>query len=253
MDLSSLIIASMLLCIPIFISYKEKLGLEKELIISIGRAVIQLVVVGYLLNTIFNLKNSLFTIVLILIMISNAALNTKKRGKNINKPVLISFISILIGSSITLTILVLSGAIKFEANEVIPISGMVISNSMVAIGLSYRNLSNSFSNKRSEVEVKLSLGSEVKTASSDIIRESIKMSVLPTIDSAKTLGIVSLPGMMTGLILGGVSPLIAIRFQIMVTFMLLSATSISAMIATYLSYKSFFNERKQLIQMSTQI
>ena len=69
---------------------------------------------------------------------------------------------------------------------------------------------------------------------------------MPSIDSAKTLGIVSLPGMMTGLILGGVSPLVAVKFQIMVTFMILSSTSLSVMIATYLSYKKFFNDRKQL-------
>jgi putative ABC transport system permease protein len=69
---------------------------------------------------------------------------------------------------------------------------------------------------------------------------------MPTIDSAKTLGIVSLPGTMTGLILGGASPLMAIKFQIMVTFMILSSASISTMISTYLSYKSFFNKRQQL-------
>jgi putative ABC transport system permease protein len=73
--------------------------------------------------------------------------------------------------------------------------------------------------------------------------------MLPTIDSAKTLGIVSLPGMMTGLILAGTSPVEAIKYQIMVTFMLLSTTSISSFIACYLSYKSFFNIRKQLVQV----
>ena len=71
--------------------------------------------------------------------------------------------------------------------------------------------------------------------------------MMPTIDSAKTLGIVALPGMMTGLILAGVSPLDAIKYQIMVVFMLISTTTISSVIAVYLSYKDFYNERKQLI------
>ena len=69
---------------------------------------------------------------------------------------------------------------------------------------------------------------------------------MPTIDSAKTLGIVSLPGMMTGLILAGSSPVVAVKFQIMVTFMILSSSSIATIIATYLSYKKFFNDRMQL-------
>lgn len=245
MDTISLIIASVLILIPVFISYKEHLGLEKEIIVSILRAIIQLIIVGYILDVIFGLEKPVFTVILVLIMIVNAAVNTRKRGENINKVVQISFLSMLVGTSVTMTVLVLSGAIEFTPNEVIPVAGMVVSNSMVAIGLSYRNLNNSFKNRRSEVEVKLSLGADIREASSEVLRESIKIAILPTIDSAKTLGIVSLPGMMTGLILAGASPLMAIKFQIMVTFMILSSSSISTMMATYLSYKSFFNERKQ--------
>lgn len=246
MDILSLVIASSLLLIPIFISYREHLELEKELIVSVVRAIIQLIIVGYLLDIVFNISSHIVTVVLILIIIFNAAYNTKKRGEGIKNVVLISYVSLFIGTSITLFILVFSKAIEFTPSQIIPVSGMVISNSMIAIGLSYRNLNTSFRNKRAEVEVKLSLGADINVASKDIIRESIKMSILPSIDSAKTLGIVSLPGMMTGLILGGVSPLIAIRFQIMVTFMILSSTSISTMMATYMSYKDFFNDRKQL-------
>lgn len=246
MDTISLIIASILILIPIFISYKEHLGLEKEIIVSILRAIIQLLVVGYILDLIFGLKNPICTIMLILIMMINAAINTRKRGQGIKNVVSISFVSMAVGTIITMTILVLSGAIKFVPNEIIPVAGMVISNSMVAIGLSYRNLNNNFKNKREEVEVKLSLGADIKEASKEILRDSIKIAIIPTIDSAKTLGIVSLPGMMTGLILGGTSPLIAIKFQIMVTFMILSSSSISTMLATYICYKDFFNERKQL-------
>ena len=246
MSTISLVIASTLVLIPIFISYKEKLGLEKEIVISMVRAIIQLIIVGYILDVIFGLKNPICTLILILIMIVNAAVNIKKRGEKINNVFTISFVSMLIGTSVTMSVLVISGVIKFNPNEVIPIAGMIISNSMIAIGLSYRNLNSSFKNKREEVEVKLSLGADVKEASKGILRDSVKVAIIPTIDSAKTLGIVSLPGMMTGLILAGVAPLMAIKFQIMVTFMLLSASSIATIIATYLCYKDFFNERKQL-------
>ena len=245
MDTISLVIASALIIIPIFISYKEHLGLEKEIIVSVLRAIIQLIIVGYILNVIFGLEKPIFTVILVLIMIINAAVNTKKRGENISSVVKISFFSMLIGTCVTMTVLVLAGAIEFTPNEVIPVAGMVVSNSMIAIGLSYRNLNNSFKNRRAEVEVKLSLGADIREASSGVLRESIKIAILPTIDSAKTLGIVSLPGMMTGLILAGASPLMAIKFQIMVTFMILSSSSIATMMATYLGYKSFFNDRKQ--------
>jgi putative ABC transport system permease protein len=246
METMSLIIASILIIIPIFISHKEKLGLEKEIVISMLRAIIQLIIVGYILEFIFGMENAIFTLSLVLIMIINAALNTKKRGEGIKNCEKIAFIAIISGTSITLSVLVISKAIHFVPNEIIPVGGMIVSNSMVAIGLAYRNLNTSFKNRRNEVEVKLSLGSDINDAAKEIIKDSVKMAIIPTIDSAKTLGIVSLPGMMTGLILGGVSPIIAIKFQIMVTFMILSSVSIAVIIAVYLAYKDFFNQRKQL-------
>jgi putative ABC transport system permease protein len=124
---------------------------------------------------------------------------------------------------------------------------MTISNAMVALGLCYRQITADFKSRREEVETKLSLGADILPSSIEIIHDSIRTGMIPTIDSAKTLGVVSLPGMMTGLILAGTSPIQAVRYQIMVTFMLLSTTAISSFLACYLSYRSFFNKRKQLI------
>jgi len=247
MNTSSLLISSSLVLVAVWFSYFQKLKLEKEIIISVIRAIVQLVIVGYLLNYIFGLKNPLFTTLLLLFMAFNAAYNAAKRGKAIKNGLLISFISISVGATITLSILVLSGAIKYDPYQVIPVSGMIISNAMVALGLCYREMTLDFKNKREEIETKLSLGADILPSSIEMIRHSIKTGMLPTIDSAKTLGIVSLPGMMTGLILAGISPVEAIKYQIMVTFMLLSTTSLSSFLACYLSYKCFFNKRKQLI------
>ncbi|WP_186430511.1 iron export ABC transporter permease subunit FetB [Clostridium sp. BSD9I1] len=247
MNSSSLLISSSLVLVALLFSYAQKLKLEKEIIISVIRAILQLVIVGYLLNYIFGLKNPTFTTLLLLFMTFNAAYNAAKRGKAIKNGLLISFISISLGTIITLSILVFSGAIRYEPYQIIPVSGMIISNAMIALGLCYRQLTSDFKNKREEIETKLSLGADILPSSIEIIRDSIKTGMLPTIDSAKTLGIVSLPGMMTGLILAGTSPVEAIKYQIMVTFMLLSTTSISSFVACYLSYKNFFNKRKQLV------
>lgn len=249
MKTEALILSSVLIMVPIIISYKEKLELNRDIIVSMLRAVVQLLAVGYVLDVIFGLNKLIYTVILVLVMIINAAINTKKKGFTIESQVFISFVSISVGTIITLGILISSKAIGYTPNEVIPVAGMIISNSMVAIGLSYRNLINNFKNNSIAVEVKLSLGASIKEASDEIIRESIKISIMPTIDSAKTLGIVSLPGMMTGLILAGASPLVAVKFQIMVTFMILSSSSIATIMATYLSYKKFFNKRKQLNQI----
>lgn len=247
MNISSLLIASSLVFVSLFFSYFQKLKLEKETIIGVFRAVIQLTLVGYVLNYIFGLKSPIFTTLLLLFMTFNAAQNAAQRGKNIENGLLISFVSIATGTIITLCILVFAGAIKYEPYQIIPVGGMIISNAMVALGLCYKQISLDFKNKREEVETKLSLGADILPSSIEIIKDAIKTGMIPTIDSTKTLGIVSLPGMMTGLILAGTSPIEAIKFQIMVTFMLLSTTSIASFIACYLSYHKFFNSRKQLI------
>ena len=244
---ASLLMASSLVLVSLLFSYFQKLRLEKETLISVIRAVIQLFAVGYVLQFIFRLRNPAVTTLIVLFMIFNAAFNAAKRGKGIKNGILISFLSILVGAGATLSVLVLSGAVRYEANQIIPISGMIISNAMVAIGLCYRQLTGNFKSRRSEVEIKLSLGADLLPASMDILRDSIRTGMVPTIDSTKTLGIVSLPGMMSGLILAGTSPLMAIRYQIMVTFMLLSTTAISSFMACFLSYRTFFNERKQLL------
>lgn len=247
MEITSLALASILVVVSILFSYSQKLKLEKEIIIGVIRAIVQLTAVGYVLNIIFGLKNPLFTSILLLVMLYNAAYNAGKRGKNIKSSIFISFISIGSGAIVTLGVLLLAGAIKYTPSEMIPISGMIISNAMAAIGLCYKQLISDFKNKSQEVEEKLSLGADILPSSVEIIRDSIKTGMQPTIDSMKTLGIVSLPGMMTGLILAGTPPMEAIKYQIMVTFMLLSCTSIASFLSCYLSYSKFFNDRKQLI------
>ena len=236
-SIASLLISSSLVLVTLFFSYWQKLKLEKEVIIGVVRAVVQLVLVGYILEYVFGYKNPVFTTLLLLFMIFKA----------IKKGLIISFLSITVGTIVTLAILVLSKTIQYEPYQIIPVSGMIVGNAMVALGLCYKQIASDFKIKREEVETKLSLGADILPSSIEIIRDSIKTGMLPTIDSAKTLGIVSLPGMMTGLILAGSSPMEAIKYQIMVTFMLLSTTSISSFIACYLSYRSFFNSRKQLI------
>lgn len=139
----------------------------EDVVIGVMRAAVQLVIVGYILEFVFGYNNHIFTTILLAFMIFNAAYNAAKRGKSIK-------------------------------------SGMLVGNSMVALGLCYEQIEADFKNKRDEVETKLSLGADILPSPIEIIRDAMKMGMLPTIDSAKTLGIVASPGMMTGLILAGV-------------------------------------------------
>ncbi|PZO94628.1 ABC transporter permease [Streptococcus halichoeri] len=245
-SVTSLLMASSLVLITLFFSYWQKLRLEKEILVGAVRAVVQLLLVGFVLNYVFGYENPIFTTLLLLFMIINASYNAAKRGKGVAHGFQISFVAITLGTVITLSVLIFSGILRFVPNQMIPVGGMIISNSMVAIGLCYKQLLADFKSRQEEVETKLALGADILPASIDIIRDVIKTGMVPTIDSAKTLGIVSLPGMMTGLILAGTSPIQAVKYQMVVTFMLLATTSIASFIATYLAYRLFFNKRKQL-------
>lgn len=245
-DNLSLALVFGLVLVAISISQKEKLGLTKDIVMAVVRTVLQLIFVGYILKFIFQASNAFLSLTMILIILFNASVQANKRNPSSKKSLLHPFLALLTSTGLTLTILVLSGAIKFTPSQVIPISGMLASNAMTAIGLSYRAMYKSFTDNRQQVLEKLSLGASVKLASQEILREAIKTGMQPTIDSAKTVGLVSLPGMMSGLIFAGVDPVHAIRYQIMVMFMLLSATSLASVIASYTAYQTYFTDRAQL-------
>ena len=242
----SLVMTSGLVFFALYLSYKDKIGLEKELIIGSIRAVLQLTLIGFVLTYVFNLNNYGITTLILLLMVYNAATVAAKRGQGIYNILKISFIALLISLIFTLGSLLLFGAVKYQPSEVIPISGMIVGNSMIAAGLVFNSLREKFQHRRAEVEIKLCLGAKSKEASLTIIRETIKTAMQPTVDSMKTLGIVQLPGMMTGLILAGLPPADAIKYQIMVAFMLTGAVAVTAFLASYSAYKSFFNSMEQL-------
>ncbi|MFO8334947.1 ABC transporter permease [Staphylococcus aureus] len=231
MSNTALGLTALLLVIPIIISYKEGLHIIKDLIVATLRAVVQLIILGFLLHYIFKINDKWLLILCVLVIIINASWNTISRASPVMHHVFwISFLAIFIGTALPLAGTIATGAIQFTANEVIPIGGML-----------------------ANIESKLSLAATPKLASKGAIRESIRLAIVPTIDSVKTYGLVSIPGMMTGLIIGGVPPLQAIKFQLLVVFIHTTATIMSALIATYLSYGQFFNARHQLVARNTDV
>lgn len=246
MSNTSLIGTFSLVIIALIFSYKQNLELEKEILISMFRAVIQLLLVGFVLDKFFDVDKVWITSLLLIFMIVNAAKTASKRSSQIPHIFKISLLAISLAVSVTLSILVFSKAIAFVPSQIIPLAGMVTSNTMVAISLTLKQLTQNYDLRKDEVNTKLALGASPLLASQELIKDAIKTGMIPKIDSAKTLGIVSLPGMMSGLILAGTSPLIAVKYQIMVTFMLVGTTAIGTFIAAYLAYQTFFNERKQL-------
>ena len=151
----SLALALMLVVVAILISHKEKLALEKDILWSVGRAIIQLIIVGYVLKYIFSVDDASLTLLMVLFICFNAAWNAQKRSKYIAKAFISSFIAITVGAGITLAVLILSGSIEFIPMQVIPIAGMIAGNAMVAVGLCYNNLGQRVISEQQQIQEKL--------------------------------------------------------------------------------------------------
>ena len=126
---------------------------------------------------------------------------------------------------------------------------MMIGNAMVLSILFLNRFDAEVQAHKDEVELILSLGGSPKQAIHHQLMQAIKASMIPTIESQKTIGLVQLPGMMSGQIIGGADPIQAVQFQILIIFALLTNATISSLMLGFLSYPALFNERKQLLNV----
>lgn len=228
------------------VSRHQQLGLEKELAVAVIRTLIQLTIAGYVLAYVFASQSLIFMGMMLALMIGVAAQNAAKRGREISGALRMVLLGIVISEALTLTLLLLFKIIPGTPQYVIPLSGMIIGNCMVASGVTLNRLSSEFALRSGEVELALSLGADPKRASLSVVKASVKAGMIPTIDSMKTVGLVQLPGMMTGQILAGADPIQAVRYQILVMFMLSGATAITSLVVVLQGYRTYFTSAAQL-------
>ncbi len=209
------------LLIPIFVVgyfYFRWVGNKLEILYASARMLLQLLLVGYLLAYLFEAKTSYMSIVVIVVMISAASLITLRNITHKNLQVYISvFVAIFIGGSLNLVLViyfVLDLDSFSEPRYVIPIAGMLYANCMNAVSLVA---------ERFEKESQIHSYEEARAI-------SFRASLIPQINFFLAVGLVSLPGMMTGQILVGIDPIVAVRYQIMVMFMVLGSSGISTIL-----------------------
>jgi putative ABC transport system permease protein len=203
--------------------------------------------IGYVLEFIFNQDNPFFTILTLLVMVLIAGHTSANRAKKLLHARSIGFLSIGIGTILTVGILVIMRVFEFVPHDIIPVGGMVVGNAMSAATLVMTHLSTDFYEQQLVIETKLALGANSRQASLTQFRQSLRNALIPMIDTTKTVGLIKLPGAMTGMILAGASPFEAVRLQIIVLYMLVGATTFTAFVAAYLTYRVFFTRDHQLI------
>lgn len=234
---------------PMLLSKTLKLELEKDITIATVRSIIQLFIVGYILTFVFESEHPIYIILMIALMIGAATQNARKKGieiKGITWKLIITYVFIEI---FTQAILLGFQIVPAEPQYIIPLTGMVVGNAMVLSILFLNRFIAEVEARRDETELILSLGGTPKQAIHTSLISSIKASMIPTIESQKTIGLVQLPGMMSGQIIAGADPLQAVQFQLLVLFLLLCTATLTSIILGFLSYPTLFNKRMQMLKI----
>jgi len=232
--------------IPLLIAYALKLGIEKDMLIATLRSIVQLLVVGYLLQFVFDQDHPLFMVLMIALMISAATHNASKKGVKIKGVIWKLTITYIAIEVLTQAILLGLDIIPATPQYIIPISGMVVGNAMVLSLLFLNRFISEVEDKENQIELILSLGGTPKQAIHQQLITAIKTSTIPTIENQKTMGLVQLPGMMSGQIIAGADPIQAVQFQLLIIFILLTTAVITSVMLGFLSYPTLFNREMQL-------
>lgn len=250
---SQLMLTYLFALIAMLITSFNGINRNKDIVVGTIRMTVQLFIAGFILVYIFDSSSFVLSALMIAVMEFFAIFNiiTNKKGKlnsGLKKTLILAQV---IGTVFTLAfflIIVVRPKPIYNPQYLIPLGGMIIGNSMTGINLALNQMLSSIANNRSTIEGSLMLGASPRMAMDKIIQNAFDTAITPTLNSIKNMGIISLPGMMTGQILGGVSPLIAIRYQIAIMTAIMSSVAICVFIFLQLGYKNFFNDQKQLVK-----
>ena len=252
LSLLQMVFAYLLVIIVMGIIKLRGVSREKELLVASIRMTLQLTLTGYVLVYLFESMNPLYTILVIIVMEVFAIYNIYQRAnmklsKKIKEIIALSMAIGTLSSIIYFLLIVVNISPWYDPRYFIPISGMLIGNSMTGITLGVTRLVDGMRSKKHIVETALMLGATPKRAAKEIVDDAFDSAILPTINSMVGIGIVFLPGMMTGQILSGTSPITAIKYQMAIMLGILGSVAFTTILFVQLGYRTFFNDEDQLI------
>ncbi len=238
-------LAVLLVGVGIAVSRLRGLGLERDMAVATVRSFAQLLAVGYVLAFVFDGHGAL-SLVMLVVMVATASLTAGARARRVPGARAIAAASLGAASAGTLGVLTSLGIVPVDARTVVPLGSMVLANAMNCASLVMTGLRDDLAAHRREVEARLSLGQTAHEASRPWHRRALRNGMLPIVDNTKVVGLVALPGAMTGMILAGASPLDAIRLQLVVMYMLLGGNAFAAVVAGELTLRRLFTAHHQL-------
>jgi putative ABC transport system permease protein len=247
-----LVIAALLVVTAGAISLVLGLGMHKRLAVAALRTVVQLLAVGYTLAFIFAADTPWLVMGALFVMtVAAARAAVQRSSRRYSGAYTESFATLLVTGTLTtavVTQVVIGVEPWYRPQYLIPLMGMVFGNSLTGISLCMDQLLSELDERAGRIEGELALGATAWEAARESLREAVRRGMIPIINAMSVAGIVSLPGMMTGQILAGEDPKVAVAYQIVVMFMIAAATAIGGMLTALLVQRRLFNDRHQLLR-----
>lgn len=246
-DISFLALSAsyLLLLLPLAVLLYLRLPLIKDAAIAVIRMTAQLLFVGFYLEIVFRLNNPFLSLLWLLVMVAVADGSILRGCRlRVQKFMLPVFIALLTGTAIPVLVFVvpiLQRANWLDAQYVIPLAGMVLGNCLRADIIGLMQFYESIRNNEKVYHQTLAHGARLQEALQPYWRDAVRAALVPTIATMATIGLVSLPGMMTGAILSGTSPMTAIKYQIAIMIAIFSGTATTVFVAIWLTIRTSFN------------
>lgn len=239
----------LLLLIVLIIMKKSKINQTKLLMIASFRMTVQLILAGLILTYIFKTPKPIYTILYLCAMALFSIYRVLSKNRNLNKKFKIYVSLSLIFSSLLIVFFFIGIVMKtnvFNPQYTIPISGMIFGNAMTGVSLALKTFTEDIKNQRIKIETLLNFGITPKKILLPFVNNALETALLPTMNSMISMGIIALPGMMTGQILSGTLPLTAILYQIAIIISICAVVCLSVFCSLYFGYRSLYNEKNQI-------
>lgn len=247
-----LIMSLVLLGIAAALSRTRSLGLERDMALAAVRGGVQIMAMGLVLFLVFQLQDLVLWLVVtgfIATMISVGSYTSSRRAKDLPQAPRVAFWGIATGTVVTLGAMLSLQVLPTRPEFVIPIAGMVVGNSMNATSLALNRLLSEVRGFRGRIEARMLLGADASLALQPHLRSAVRSALIPTVDSLKTLGIVFIPGGMTGMLMGGVDPIWAAQYQLVIFFMIFCSSTIATSLSTALALRHLMMDGSALVDL----
>ncbi|WP_312907445.1 ABC transporter permease [Natronosalvus caseinilyticus] len=248
--LAQVAVAAVLAALVVGLSHLRGLTLERELAVALVRGLIQIVAMGSIVGVLLTV-DFVWSGVILLGMMIGATWISKNRGEGLPGVVRVSFFAIVFGSGLVIVTMTLAGAIEATVRNLVPVGSMIIANAMQINSLALDRFKSEIASNRAEIEAGLALGAPPTAVISRHVETGVQASLIPVIDSLKSLGWVWIPGIMAGMILAGENPIYAALYQFVIMAMIFAAGGLTSMTSSLLIGKYVFTDAEQLRHVET--